>query len=80
MAPQDALEMICDLKGKKILEGFRGGKPADLGALVETVVQVGRMALDLREVLVSLDLNPLMVLPGNRGVRVVDVVMEVESQ
>jgi hypothetical protein len=46
-------------------------------ALVETLVQVGQMAVDLKEVLISLDLNPLMVLPMEKGVRVVDVVMVV---
>ncbi len=35
------------------------------------------MAVDLKEVFISLDLNPLMVLPGKGGVRVVDVVMEI---
>jgi hypothetical protein len=37
---------------------------------------MGRMAMDLKDVLISMDLNPLMVLPGKGGVRVVDVVME----
>jgi len=37
------------------------------------------MAVDLKEVLISLDLNPLMVLPGKGGTRVIDVVMEVGS-
>jgi len=73
----DALEMISELKGKQLLEGFRGRPCVDVKSLAAVLVQVGRMAVDLKEVLISLDLNPLMVLPGEGGSRVIDVVMEV---
>ena len=76
---EDALAMISELKGKLLLEGFRGRPSVDVKSLVRVLVQVGCMAVDLKEVLVSLDLNPLMVLPGEGGVRVIDVVMEVGS-
>ena len=68
--------MIGELKGRRILEGFRGRPKADTEALVRVLVQIGQMATDLRDLLISLDLNPLMVLPEGKGVRVVDVVME----
>jgi acyl-CoA synthetase (NDP forming) len=76
---EDALEMISELKGKQLLEGFRGRPCVDVTSLAGVLVQVGRMAVDLKEVLISLDLNPLMVLPGEEGARVIDVVMEVGS-
>jgi acetate---CoA ligase (ADP-forming) len=74
--PGEAWEMISEVRGRAILEGFRGSPKADVDSLVGTIVQMGRMAIDLKGVLISLDLNPLMVLPGKGGVRVVDVVME----
>ncbi len=74
-----ALEMVSELKGKQLLEGFRGRPCTDVKSLIQVLVQVGRMALDLREVLTSLDLNPLMVLAGQGGTRAIDVVMEVGS-
>jgi acyl-CoA synthetase (NDP forming) len=73
----EARTMISEVKAKDLLEGFRGKARSDVEALVETLVQVGRMAVDLKEVLISLDLNPLMVLPRTKGVRVVDVLMVV---
>ncbi len=73
----EAHAMISGLKGKSLLEGFRGKAQADIDSLANALVQVGRMASDLKDGLVSLDLNPLMVLPGTRGVRVVDILMEV---
>jgi len=75
----EARTMISEVRAKDLLEGFRGKTRSDVEALVETLVQVGQMAVDLKEVLISLDLNPLMVLPGEGGTRVIDVVMEVGS-
>jgi acetyltransferase len=75
--PEEARAMISEIKGKSVLEGFRGSEGVDVDSLVQALVQVGRMAVELREVLISLDLNPLMAFPGRGGVRVVDVVMEV---
>ena len=77
ISQDEARTMISEVKAKDLLEGFRGKARSDVEALVETLVQVGQMAVDLKEVLNSLDLNPLMVLPRTKGVRVVDVVMVV---
>lgn len=59
--------MINRLQAAKLLQGFRGKQPADIAALEETLVRLGRMAHALGERLVSLDLNPLMVLPEGQG-------------
>jgi acetyltransferase len=72
----EALNMIQTLKGRSVLEGFRGKPLADIDALADTIVQLARMAVDLRGVLSALDLNPLMVLPQGQGVVAADVLME----
>lgn len=77
---EEARAMISEIKGRLLLEGFRGSGKADINSLVEAIVQVSRLASDLEEALFSLDLNPLMVLPGEGGVRAVDVVMEVGEE
>ena len=68
LSPARAKAMINRLQAAKLLQGFRGKQPADIAALEET--------LALGERLVSLDLNPLMVLPEGQGVRIVDIVMQ----
>jgi len=73
----EAKDMMASLKAKALFEGYRGKERVDTESLAHALVQVGRMASDLRDRLISLDLNPLMVLPGKGGVRAVDVVMEV---
>lgn len=76
LSPARAKAMSNRLQAAKLLQGFRGKQPADIAALEETLVRLGRMAHALGERLVSLDLNPLMVLPEGQGVRIVDIVMQ----
>lgn len=73
---QEAHAMIGSLRGVKLLHGFRGRPEADTEALADALVKLGRMAKTLGPRLVSLDCNPLMVLPRGRGVRLVDIVLQ----
>ena len=70
----DALEMIADVKGARLLEGFRGRPAADVDALADTLVRVSQMAAQLDGSLAELDINPLMVLPKGQGVKAADAV------
>uniref|UniRef100_UPI0034DF5596 acetate--CoA ligase family protein n=1 Tax=Streptomyces flavofungini TaxID=68200 RepID=UPI0034DF5596 len=62
-----AKAMLSELQGRALLDGVRGGPPADVDALVEVVQRVQRMALELGDELSELDINPLMVLPRGQG-------------
>jgi hypothetical protein len=55
-----------------LLEGHRGGPRADRAALIETIVRVAALAAGLRRRLAALDLNPVIVGPGQAGATVVD--------
>ena len=68
----EALEMIDEVKGAKLLRGFRGKPAADVEALADVLVRVSELAVHLEGELVELDVNPLMVLPQGQGVRAVD--------
>jgi acyl-CoA synthetase (NDP forming) len=68
----EALRMVNEVKGAKLLRGFRGSPPADIDALADTLVRVSQLAAQLEGTLTELDVNPLMVLPAGRGVRAVD--------
>ena len=69
---EDALEMIDEVKGARLLRGFRGSPPADVDALADTLVRVSQMAAQLDGSLGELDINPLMVLPAGQGVKAAD--------
>ena len=68
----EALEMIDQVKGSRLLKGFRGSAPSDIGALADVLVRISQMAAQLEGTLVELDINPLMVLPEGQGVKAVD--------
>jgi acetyltransferase len=71
----EALEMIAEVKGSKLLRGFRGRPAADVEALADTLVRISHMAVHLDGYLAELDINPLMVLPVGQGVKAVDALV-----
>jgi succinyl-CoA synthetase beta subunit len=71
--------MIQETRGARLLQGFRGRPPADLDALAGALVRLSQLALDLGDVIVALDINPLMVLPRGQGVCAVDTLIQIAS-
>lgn len=71
----EALDMVCQVKGAKLLQGFRGRPKADIEALTNTLVQVSQLAVNLEGKLTELDINPLMVLREGQGVKAADALM-----
>jgi acyl-CoA synthetase (NDP forming) len=58
LEPRDARQMIRDIRGFPVLEGFRGQDPADLAALENMLLSLSAFVEghpDIRE----LDLNPI---------------------
>ena len=75
----EALEMVAEVKGAKLLRGFRGQPAADIDALADTLVRVSHLAVQLEGQLAELDINPLMVLPAGLGVKAVDALILIRS-
>ena len=65
--------MLSELRGSKILDGYRGQPAPDVDALVENVMALCGFFLDHREVLSEIEINPLMVLERGKGVRAIDI-------
>jgi acetate---CoA ligase (ADP-forming) subunit beta len=55
---RDAEEMIEEIKGKALLNGYRGQEPANKEALVDVLLKVSALAAKTPEIK-ELDLNPL---------------------
>lgn len=72
---QEAEAMIAEVKGARLLQGFRGKPRADVEALAEMLVRVSHFAVHLDGRLAELDINPLMVLPAGQGVQAVDALV-----
>jgi len=71
----DVREMIREIKGFKLLEGFRGSPPADIDALEEALLNAARLAMALKDRIKEIDINPLLVLPKGQGVRAIDALL-----
>ncbi len=69
----EALRMLHELAGFKMLEGVRGAPPVDVDALVDVIMKVSRLALDLSDEVAELDVNPLVVRP--RGAVALDALV-----
>src|SRR6266705_3445778 len=51
--------MISQIRGSKILQGFRGQPPADTKAIAECIERLSQLSIELPDV-VELDVNPLV--------------------
>ena len=74
---RDALEMMKEIKAHKILEAIRGMEAADLDALAEILINVGRIGLENEQVK-EIDINPVII-SGNKPVAV-DALMVLEER
>ncbi len=66
---KDAAEMVDDIRGSRLLHGFRGSKPSDVGAVRRLLVQVSEFASRHPEI-EELDMNPVIV--HEKGLQIVD--------
>jgi len=69
---RDAWAMIQEIKGYPVLKGIRGGSSYDLVAIVRVLMAISQLAMDLKNSIYSIDINPLVVYPGDQGVKVLD--------
>ena len=67
-------EEILQLKAAKLLLGFRGAPPADVGAVAATVVKVGNLICSVPDIN-EIDINPLIVRPAGQGVTALDALI-----
>ena len=65
---REALKMMQEIKGRRILEAVRGMEAADTDLLADMLVRVGEIALDM-EAVAEIDINPV-ILSGSRPVAV----------
>ena len=69
LTERDAAEMVREIKGYPILEGHRGGPPADVAAIERALLDLSRFA-DERPDVSEIDLNPIIA--HTRGLTAVD--------
>ena len=70
---KEALEMLKELKGYRILEGVRGQAPRDVPALLKAIIGLSTLFATHRSWISDLEVNPLIVRERGKGVAAVDV-------
>ncbi len=71
-----ALEMIAEIKGYAVLTGARGAAHADIDALADAIVRLSALAIDLKDYVAELDINPLFVFAKGKGVKAGDALIK----
>ena len=71
LTDRDAAQMVREIKGYRLLQGYRGHPAADVDAIEEVLLRVSRLVEDIPEIS-ELDLNPIFALPPGQGCRIVD--------
>jgi acetyl-CoA synthetase (ADP-forming) len=64
----DAFKMMGEIRGRRILQGFRGMDAADKEVLARMLMRLGQLALDI-EAIGEIDINPVII-SGSRPVAV----------
>jgi acyl-CoA synthetase (NDP forming) len=73
----DAREMLDEVRGAKLLRGYRGSAPADEAAFKEALLRVSAL-LEICPEIQELDINPVKVLRD--GVKILDARIRVEKK
>jgi len=77
LTDRDADEMVRQIRGYRLLKGYRGHPPADVTAIQDVLLRISRLVEEIPEIS-ELDLNPIFALPPGEGCRIVDARIRVE--
>jgi acyl-CoA synthetase (NDP forming) len=69
-------QAINSLKINPLLKGYRGGRSADISALLDALQNLSDFALKHTDSLIELEINPLLVRAEGKGVCAVDAVLQ----
>ena len=71
--------MVDEVKGSRLLKGFRGRREGDIPALVDTLMKVSDLAVNLSDRVEEIEINPLAVLPEGEGVKALDALVTIKD-
>jgi acyl-CoA synthetase (NDP forming) len=78
LTDRDAAQIVREIKGYRLLQGYRGHPAADVEAIEEVLLRLSRLVEEIPEIS-ELDLNPIIALPPGQGCKIVDARIRVEK-
>jgi len=76
---QDANAMVREIRSYPLLTGVRGEKPADIDAIVESLLRLSQLVTDFPEI-TELDINPLKVFAKGEGAVALDARLALQGE
>ena len=73
--PDEARRMIAEVRGKAMLDGVRGAKPADVEALAEALSRLSAYAAKYQDKIEGIDINPFLLGEVGQGGVAVDALI-----
>jgi acyl-CoA synthetase (NDP forming) len=78
LTDHDAAELVREIKGYRLLQGYRGHPAADVPAIEEVLLRLSHLVEEIPEIS-ELDLNPIIALPPGQGCKIVDARIRIEA-
>lgn len=78
LTENDAQRMLNQLRSKSLFAGARGQKAVDETLLIECIGRLSQLVTDFPQI-VELDINPLLALPGEGEVKMLDARVVIEN-
>lgn len=75
VSSEKARYMLSGTRVSRLLRGYRGSAPRDIEAVVHSLVALGRIAVDLGDVIEAIDINPFVPLAEGKGAVALDALV-----
>jgi acetate---CoA ligase (ADP-forming) len=72
----EAKAMLAETKAAKLLAGYRGKPPADVDALISSIVSFSALVSDLDDLVQEIEINPIFVMENGQGALVGDALIK----
>jgi acetyltransferase len=79
LSASDAEQMVKEIKAYQILQGVRGRKPSDIAAIIDVLLRISRLALDCKDIISEIDINPLIVFDEGCGLKAADALVVLKT-